>query len=53
MHLLPWNLGLFNSCEAIAAIIGDIVGFYNSKNWNCNRALSLFTHFLFTRFHDY
>ena len=32
----------FNSREAIAAIIGDIVVFYNSKNLNCIGALSFF-----------
>ena len=31
---------VFNSREAIAAIIGDIVVFYNSKNLNCIGALS-------------
>ena len=33
---------IFNSREAIAAIIGDIVVFYNSKNLNCIGALSFF-----------
>ena len=31
---------LINSREAIVAIIGDIVVFYNSKNLNCIGALS-------------
>ena len=31
---------LFNSREAIATIIGDIVVFYYSKNLNCIEALS-------------
>ena len=33
---------MINSREAIAAIIGDIVVFYNSKNLNCIGALSFF-----------
>ena len=39
---------------AIAAIIGDIVVFYNSKNLNCIGALSLFlrsVHAFFQLFH--
>ena len=33
---------VFNSREAIAAIIGEVVVFYNSKNLNCIGALSFF-----------
>ena len=35
-------LSFINSREAITAIIGDIVVFYNSKNLNCIGALSFF-----------
>ena len=41
----------FISREAIAVIIGDIVGFHNSKNLNCIGALSFRD--LFTHFHDF
>ena len=34
--------GLFNSREAIVAIIRDIAVFYNSKNMNCIEELSFF-----------
>ena len=37
----------------IAAVIGDIVVFYNSKNLNCIGALFLFFKDLFTHFHDF
>ena len=42
----------FNSREAIASIIGDIVDFYSSKNLNCIGVLSSFKN-LFSHFHDF
>ena len=38
---------MINSPEAIAAIIGDIVVFYNSKNLNCIGALSFYKDLVF------
>ena len=35
-----YDINLFNSRDGIAAIIGDIMVFYNSKNLYCLGALS-------------
>ena len=43
---------MINSTEATAAIIGDILVFYNSNNLNCIGALSFYKD-LVTTFYDY
>ena len=48
-----WQAVFFNSREAIAAIIGDIVDFYNSKNLNCIGARCLCFKDVFSHFHDF
>ena len=50
---MPESFGFFNSRQGIAAIIRNIVVFYNSKNLNCIGALCFFLRCVHIFFNDF